>query len=248
MTRMHDFFAGLEYGGRPFQLFGTPHLTAFGIIVLLNIALIVVRQTTSETLRLWIRYGLVLVLLVNETLYHVWRAATHQWTIQEMLPLHVCTIMVYLSAIMLLTKNKTLYHYLYFLGIGAAMQALITPNAGQWGFPHFRFFQTMASHGAIVLAAVYMTLVERYRPHLKELGKIFIGMNIYAALVQCVNIAIGSNYLWIGRKPEVATAIDYLGPWPWYILSMEAIGIVTCLVLYLPFAIIDWRKKHRQST
>lgn len=241
---MHEFWAGVEYSGQAFRLFGTPHLSALGLVVMLNGLLLLARNRLTESARRWIRYALALLLLVNESLYHLWRFSTGQWTVQEMLPFHVCTVMVYLSAVMLITKNRAIYQYLYFLGIGAATQALLTPNAERWGFPHFRFFQTMISHGAIVTAALYMTLVERYRPQLKALGTILIGMNIYIGVVQGVNMALGSNYLWIARKPNVATVIDYLGPWPWYILSMEALGVAVCLLLYLPFAVLDWR--HRR--
>jgi uncharacterized membrane protein YwaF len=30
--------------------------------------------------------------------------------------------------------------------------------------------------------------------------------------------------------------LDYMGPWPWYIVGMCILGIVVCMVLYLPFA------------
>lgn len=248
MNIMQNFWAGLDYAGTPFQLFGVPHVTALGIVLVINFSFVWLRNFTSERLRQSIRYGLATLLIVNETLYHIWRLTTAQWTIQEMLPFHLCAVMVYLSAVMLVTQNKTLYSFLYFLGIGAAMQALLTPNAERWGFPHFRFFQTMISHGSIITAAVYMTLVERYRPYLKDIGKILIGMNIYMGLVQCVNMVVGSNYLWIARKPDFSSIIDYLGPWPWYILSMELFGIAVCLVLYIPFALIDWRKKASTRT
>jgi uncharacterized membrane protein YwaF len=59
-----------------------------------------------------------------------------------------------------------------------------------------------------------------------------------------VNRAIGSNYLFIAHKPDVATALDLLGPWPWYIAGMQIVGIILAVVLYLPFAIKDWREKR----
>jgi hypothetical integral membrane protein (TIGR02206 family) len=214
----------------------------------MNFSFIWLRRSPSENLRRAIRYGLATVLIVNESLYHLWRLTTAQWTIQEMLPLHLCAIMVYLSAIMLVTKSTFLYSFLYFLGIGAALQAMITPNPGQWGFPHFRFFQTMISHGAIVTAPIYMTVVERYRPVFKDIWKIMIGLNIYMVPVQAINMAIGSNYLWVARKPPTASVIDYLGPWPWYIVSLEIITLVTCVVLYIPFAILDWKHRRQQVT
>ena len=65
-----------------------------------------------------------------------------------------------------------------------------------------------------------------------------------AYLVFFLNQMIGSNYLFIAHKPETASLIDVLGPWPWYILVLEVIGIVMCLLLYLPYAIADMRKKQ----
>jgi hypothetical integral membrane protein (TIGR02206 family) len=63
-----------------------------------------------------------------------------------------------------------------------------------------------------------------------------------------INWLIGSNYLFIAHKPATASLIDVLGPWPWYILSLEAIGLVLCLLLYLPYAIHDQRAARLQET
>jgi hypothetical integral membrane protein (TIGR02206 family) len=240
---MKELFAGEDYIGGSFHLFGQSHLIALGVIVLINLALIYFRtHFTQSHRRRRFRYGLAIVLLANETAYHLWRLATGQWTIQIMLPLHLCAVMVYLSAIMLITKSYTLYQFLYFMGIGGATQALLTPDAGIYGFPHFRFFEIFISHGAIVTAAIYMTVVERYRPYWKSILRVAVWLNVYMAFVGIVNALIGSNYMYIARKPDIPTLIDVLGPWPWYILPMEAIGLAVCLLLYLPFAIWDMMK------
>ena len=133
------------------------------------------------------------------------------------------------------------------MGIGAATQALLTPDAGRYGFPHFRAFQTVISHGSIVMAAVYMTVVEGFRPYWRSFMRLIVWLNVYMATVFVINQLIGSNYLFIARKPETASLIDVLGPWPWYILSLEAIGLAICLLLYLPFAIKDWRASVRSA-
>jgi len=50
------------------------------------------------------------------------------------------------------------------------------------------------------------------------------------------------------HKPPTASLLDLLPPWPWYILWMEAIGLVVmCLILYLPFAVKDWHVKARAT-
>jgi len=60
--------------------------------------------------------------------------------------------------------------------------------------------------------------------------------------VGIVNWAIGSNYLFIAHKPTTASLLDLLPPWPIYILVMEALGLTLCMLLYLPFAWLDYRK------
>jgi hypothetical integral membrane protein (TIGR02206 family) len=237
---MSQFFAK-DWIGEPFQLFGSAHLIALTVVLLINLSLVLLWHKPGSRARRIFRYTLAGILVVNETLWHIWNYATGQWTIQTMLPLHLCSIMVWLSAYMLAFENYTLYEFVYFMGIGAAMQALLTPDAGRYGFPHFRFFQTIVSHGAIITSAVYMTAIEGFRPYWKSLVRLVIGLNIYMAFVMVVNRLIGSNYLFIARKPDTASLIDVLGPWPWYILSIEVIGGVVCLILYLPFAIRDWR-------
>jgi hypothetical integral membrane protein (TIGR02206 family) len=136
------------------------------------------------------------------------------------------------------------YEFAYLIGIAGALQALLTPDAGKYGFPHFRAIQVMVSHGAIITSAVYMSVVEGFRPTPRSLLRVLVGMNVYMLFVGLVNWAIGSNYLFIAHKPETASLLDALPPWPWYILYIEALGLVFILLFYLPYAISDWRKRR----
>lgn len=88
-----------------------------------------------------------------------------------------------------------------------------------------------------------MTVVEGYRPQWMSLVRVAVAGNIYMAFVGLVNWLLGSNYMFIARKPDTPSLIDALGPWPWYILGLEAMGAIVLLSLYLPFALSDWRAK-----
>lgn len=239
---MGDFFTK-DYTGAPFVFLGSAHLAVLILIALINLSFAYLRRIENPKGRAALRYTAAVVLIANEGVWHWWNWSVGQWTIQTMLPLHLCSVMVFLSAYMLAARSYTTYEYLYFLGIGAAIQAILTPDLGLYGFPHFRFFQTFISHGLIVTAAIYMTVVEGYRPTLKSFRNVFVGGNIYMLVVGVINWLIGSNYLFIARKPDTPSLIDLLGPWPWYILGLEAIGLLTCLILYAPFAIRDWAAK-----
>jgi hypothetical integral membrane protein (TIGR02206 family) len=234
-----NWFWGIDYPGPPFRLFGASHLVALGVIGLVNIAICFFWRNPSEAARRRFRYGLSALLLVNESLYHLWALTTGQWSIQVHLPFHLCSVLVYTTSIMLITKSYRVYEFCYFLGIGGAIQALLTPDAGMYDFPHIRFLVAIVSHGTMVTAALYMTAIEGFRPTWKSLRNTIIVLNIYVVPVFVLNSFIGSNYLFISRKPDTASLIDVLGPWPWYILSLEAMGLAIFLLLYLPFAIKD---------
>ncbi len=237
------FFAD-DYAGPAFEFLGTAHIGALIFLCLLNIVLLRFKNASDDARRR-VRWTLALILWGNEIAWHVWKYSVGQWTIQTMLPLHLCSLLVWTGALMLVTRKYTIYEFMYFLGIGGAIQALITPDLGVYGFPHFRFFQTFISHGLIITSGIYMTVVEGMRPTWKSIVRISVWMNIYVVIVFFINTAIGSNYLMINYKPNTPSLLDLLPDWPLYILYMEAIGVMTCLLLYLPFAIKDWREKHR---
>ena len=241
---MSQFFS-TDFPGHPFILFSLQHFAALGVLVLFNLWLFRFRGA-GESTRSRIRWGMALVLWGNEIAWHLWNFAVGRWTIQTMLPLHLCSMLVWVGAFMLVTKNYTIYEFAYLLGISGALQALLTPDIGIYGFPHFRYFQTFLSHGLIVTSAIYMTVVEGFRPTWKSLVRVAVWMNIYMVVVFFINRAIGSNYLMINGKPNTPSLLDLMPAWPVYILYMEALGVVMFLLLYLPFAVKDWRQARKQ--
>ena len=175
---MGDFLA-LDYPNNPFVIFGVPHLVALAIIAVIVFALIRVGPRMTADQRKWFRYGVGTWLIINELSWHWWNWATGQWTVQTMLPLHLCSVLVWLCAYMLVTKNRTIYEFAYLIGIAGALQAVLTPDLGQYAFPHFRYFQVFLSHGLIIISALYMTLVEGYRPTWSSVKRVAIYGNIY---------------------------------------------------------------------
>lgn len=240
---METFFTK-DFNGGPFVLFSTQHLIAIGLIILIGVILILSQRHAGEKSRKIVRYTLAALLVINESTWQLWNLYTGQWSIQTMLPFHLCSALVWLSAYMLVTRNRTIYEFAYLIGIAGALQAILTPDLGQYAFPHYRYFQVFISHGIIIIAALYMTIVEGYRPTWQSVKKVAIYGNIYLAAIFILNLLIGSNYLFIAHKPETASLLDMLPPWPIYILVIEALAAVFVLLFYAPFAIMDWKKKH----
>ncbi|MCE5168828.1 TIGR02206 family membrane protein [Paenibacillus profundus] len=183
-----------------------------------------------------VRFSLVTVLVLSELSLNVWYIWHGQYDVKDTLPLELCTISLYLSVAMLIWKSRRLFQIVYFVGIGGALQALLTP-ALDYDYPHFRFIEFFAAHIAIILAVLYMLWVEGYRPTLKSVFAAMGFLNLLLVAVGTVNAMTGGNYMFLARKPETASLLDVLGPYPWYLLSLEVVACLVFLLMYLPFAI-----------
>lgn len=213
-----------------------------GVLVAFGAFMLRFRGAEQATRRR-VRYWLAAVLVVNELGWHAWAYHYVGWTLKTMLPLHLCSALVWIGAYGLVTMNFTIYEFMYFMGIAGPLQAIVTPDAGQYGLPHFRAVQTMASHGMLIVAALYLTVVEGMRPTVQSVRRVILGTMAYMVLVTVVNVGIGSNYMWTLGKPSTGSLLDVLGPWPLYLVPMILLGIVNVLLLYVPFWWLDRRRQ-----
>lgn len=233
--------------GPDFMMFSTSHLLWIGILTALILVLYASRKKvrSNASLRLGVRYGLLAVLLVSEGSLNVWYWTQGVGNIRHTLPFELCTITLLLSIVMLWTRNRTLYEFLLFAGIGGALQAFITPNLA-YGFPHFRFFQFFIAHSAIILAPLYMTWIEQYRPAWKSIGKTMLFLNGLALIVGILNYSIGANYMFLTHKPDTPSILDMLGPYPLYLLAEEGIALFLFILMYTIFFALPERINRRR--
>lgn len=243
---MPDFF-NPDYLRNTFQIFSFSHFAALFILLFSCIVFVLwLKNTKSKHTKLIFCIILSILLVGQESMRTIWHIWIGDFSWGEHLPLHLCGVGIILGPVMLLKKNYTLYELIYFWGFGGAIQALLTPDL-IYGFPHFVYFQYFTSHGLIIVACVYMTFVENFKPTWKSLVKVFIVTNVYMGCMALVNLVTNGNYMFICHKPANPTIYDLLGPWPWYILSIEVVGIVMMIILYSPFFIKEQVDKLRKK-
>lgn len=222
-----------------FIIFSEPHLIGLVAFILISLLLFLFRSHIKNNFvaKNVTRYTLIILLALSEITLDVWNITEGFWNIKYTLPLELCSITLLLSIVLLFTRNHLLYQILFFTGIGGALQALITPNL-DYAFPHFRFYQFFTAHILIILASLYMTWVENYKPNWKSILWTMIFLNITALLVGIADYALGSNYMFLMHKPSTASILDILGPYPYYLLSEEGIALLIFVLMYLIFFVL----------
>ncbi len=227
-----DGFFGTERV--PFDLFGPVHLVTIGALAVVGVCLIRAGLATGERGRRRLRLALCLTILLLLLWRHLWKAATGLWSVQNDVPLHLCGAMAWVTIYGLWTRHPWVLRVMYFLGVAGAVQALLTPDA-EFGAMHFTFFESVGSHGAVVIAGAWAATVEGYRPARRDPWIAFGLLNLYAVVVFPINRLLGSNYLYLIEKPAGPTILDFFPGWPWYVLLLEPVAIGLLLALRLPF-------------
>lgn len=241
-------FAYYDYTDNPFYFFSQHHINALLILVGIYILIFLFRnKLRTPKIDIKIRYIIAASLILQELSLGMWKLYNGAWHPGTSLPLHLCGASIVLSAIMLINKNYTLFEINYFWGLGGAIQALLTPDIGMYGFPHYRFLQFFTSHGLILVAVLYMVFVHKYSPTHKSIWKVFGITLIYTGFIAIFNLIFNGNYLFICWKPENGSIMDVMGPWPWYIIPLGIVAIATFYIWYSPFAIRAMLKKYKNQ-
>jgi hypothetical integral membrane protein (TIGR02206 family) len=232
MQKFFQFHSKLD----SFRLFSVEHLLTIGIILVLCIPLFVFRKDLKQKRkRRLFRFSLAFFLLFSDALQHLWLVYENAWSIKRALPLQLSDLAVVLAIVMLLTRSYKLFQFLYFAGFSSSIQAILTPDLHKFSFPHFEYIEFFVSHGGVVLACLFMVVAFNYRPTIRSMWVTILIVNLYAVCVFFLNKLLGANYLYIMKKPESASLLNYLGSWPWYLLSIELVMILSFYILYSPF-------------
>lgn len=217
----------------PFVIWQTTHIITIIIIFLIVLFLFVFRKQLMPYRRL-IRIGIGLALFLSRLSLDIWYIMTDQWSIRSSLPLELCSIASLVCGIMLLTKNRHLFEILYFIAIGGAIQAILTPDLN-FGFPQYRYIQFFLDHLLLLISPLMMIWLYGYSITRKSLLKSLITLNAIAGIVFVVNILSSANYMFLREKPSAGSLLDFLGPYPYYILALEFVTIIIFFILYIPF-------------
>lgn len=220
----------------PFQPFSNEHLGALliggiGVLVFLWAGK---RGGNSRVL------ATALLAFLNLSAYPLgqaaWLSLARPLALENILPLHLCDIAAMTAGFALLTKRPALCALTYFWGLAATFQALVTPAIGI-GFPTWPFITFFIHHFAIVGAALYLPIVEGWRPKQplwRSPLEVYGWSVAYLVFALIVNRLLDTNFGFASRPPENPSLIDHLGPWPWYLLWLQGIAVCLFLLLALP--------------
>lgn len=156
------------------------------------------------------------------------------------LPLHLCRMSALLLPLMHYTRNRLIFGVLYFWTFVGAGNALATPDL-VIDFPSVEYFVYFIGHSYLIVGVFYAIFVYKMTPGWKDFRNAVIGTNIYVLLSMGFNSILGSNYFYTLGKPDVPSLLDYLGPWPMYLITGQLLMFGLFFIVLTPFLYLQKR-------
>lgn len=218
--------------GTRFVLFGPAHLGALAsIAVAAGLAVPFARHARASRVRA-LRLAMAAALAASYV-SEIAGGALEGWLSPAILPLQLCDVAGLLSIWTLVTLGRRTVGPLYYVALAGTLPAIVTPELGE-GFPSLRFAAYFLPHGLIVTTALLLPFGLRLVPPRGAWLRAFVLLNLYALAVTPVNLALGTNFLYLRAKPIGPTPYDWFGPWPYYILTEEFVAASVFFLLDLP--------------
>jgi hypothetical integral membrane protein (TIGR02206 family) len=216
-----------------FQRFGTAHLFILCAVPLLAAILAVAQRRLAPGSR-WIRLSLAVIILVDTAVYYGYMAMQGQLTFPERVPLELCDASMCLIIVALFTLNRWIFDVAYYTVLAGATMALLTPNLIGY-FPSFSTVQYFVDHGLTVTGALYLVWSKLARPRPWSVARAMVFVNLFALVAGTFDFKYKTNFMYLRHIPESGSLLNFLGPWPWYIVVAEGVALGLFVLLYLPF-------------
>lgn len=226
-----------------FTLFGPTHLFWLFLTLCICVICSLRYRKFSEKGRLRFLRVLMALLITEELTRQLTTFITDQWQ-PEMLPLHMCSINIFVCLWYVIHPNNLAGNILYALCLPGAAIALLSPT---WlALPINNIFHICSEVLHILLVLFPITLlVGGFRPNPRMLPKVFLCLLGACAVIYPLNKALGTNFFFLNDpNGNIITKVcsSVFGE-HFYIIGMGIILAVMWVVLYLP-----WWLKDRKNT
>ncbi|MBQ3011765.1 MAG: YwaF family protein, partial [Oscillospiraceae bacterium] len=182
--------------GVGFHHYDSLHLTWLALITIFIVTLSYTYKRQTVEKRNKTRKILAAALVVDELWKMFWLTVGHRYEL-EYLPLHLCSINIFLIAYHCFRPNKTLDNFLYIVCIPGALAALLFPSWSALPFANFMHVHSFTVHALLVAYPVILLVSGEIKPDIKELPKALLLLLCFGIVALAFNIVFDENFMFL---------------------------------------------------
>lgn len=221
--------------GKGMDSYSLGHFIWLGLLFFLIFFLGKKYRAADEDKRKKIRIVIASLIMLDEIVKDIIMPITGQWD-WSFLPLHLCSISVFVVFIHALTGNRILEEYTYAITLPTASMAMAFPDwTGALPCMNLMCIHSFSIHLLLVLYPCLL-LYGGFIPSAKQLFRLIPIVAFLAFVMYFVNGALGTNFFFVngGGDGNPLTFLEkYIGEW--YRLAFPVIAAICWIPMYLPF-------------
>lgn len=222
-----------ELTAAKFETYGTSHLVVLAIFAAGVVVVTLLARRWRETpTELPFRRAFAVAIVAVALPLQILQFTPDQWDLQTSLPLQLCDFGWVFAVHALWTRNRLSATVTYLWGITLTSQGVLTPDLHS-DFPEPRFLMFWGMHLLVIWAAFALVPGLRILPTWRTYRQTVAITATWAVCVYVFNVIVDTNYGYLNRLPKSASLLDYLGPWPLYVvLEIVIIAVVWALLTW----------------
>ena len=221
--------------GKGMDSYSLGHFIWLGLLFFLIFFLGKKYRAADEDKRKKIRIAIASLIMLDEIVKDIIMPITGQWD-WSFLPLHLCSISVFVVFIHALTGNRMLEEYTYAITLPTASMAMAFPDwTGALPCMNLMCIHSFSIHLLLVLYPCLL-LYGGFIPSAKQLFRLIPIVAFLAFVMYFVNGALGTNFFFVngGGDGNPLTFLEkYIGGW--YRIAFPVIAAICWIPMYLPF-------------
>ncbi|MBE7439043.1 MAG: TIGR02206 family membrane protein [Spirochaetales bacterium] len=208
------------------------------LFLTISLPVILIRLSRSPGASYRIRLSLALILISNFLVYLIYRIKEGYWEMRYDLPMEFCNWSTAFTILALFTGNRRAAELSYYWVSIGSIHGLLTPDL-QVTSGHIYYFVFWVGHAGLVVAAAFVVFGQKLYPAPGSGLRAMLVAEIYFVTALLTNYLLDANYGFLSAPPGGGSLIDHLGPWPYYLISMQGLMALGTTVAYLPFYLIS---------
>lgn len=228
--------------GIGFPYYGTLHLcwlAAFVVVVVLNC--ILYRKLGEKGREIW-RVVVAGLLVLDEVYKQIPLFVNGLFTL-EYLPLHLCSINIFVIAFHSFKPGKTVGNYLYTVCIPGAMAALLFPTWNALPAANYMLIHSFTVHILLALYPIVLTVAGEIKPDLKEVPKALLLLVGLAVVALLCNLLMDANFMFLMYADPGNPLYLFKELWGSHLLGFPVIISGILLVMHTPWFVAKKMKK-----
>lgn len=214
-------------------------LAAFVILTLANCFLY--RRLDEKGRKCW--RIVVAVLLVLDEIYKQVPLIINGYFTLEYLPLHLCSINIFVIAYHAFKPTKTVGNFLYTVCIPGAMAALLFPTWNALPAANYMLIHSFTVHILLAMYPIVLTVGGDIKPELKEVPKALLLLVGLAAVALVSNLLMNANFMFLMYAEPGNPLYLFEELWGSHLLGFPVIIAGVLLVMHTPWFVV--KKLHK---